>query len=57
MGSYFATGVIGQWATVDGEIDFVRLFSFPMWMAIGSLLVMLVAYPNRAIPLGASARS
>ena len=57
VGSYFATGVIGQWATVDGEIDFVRLFSFPMWIAAGSLLVMLVAYPNRARPLEAPAGS
>jgi nucleoside transporter len=53
VGSYFATGVIGNWAMIDGEIDFVRLFTFPMWMAIGCLVIMLVAYPNRAKPLEA----
>ncbi len=51
VGSYFATGVIGNWAQVDGEMDYVRLFSFPMWMALGCLVVMLVAYPNRVKPL------
>ena len=55
VGSYFATGVIGNWAMVEGangpEMDFVRLFTFPMWMAIGCLVIMLVAYPNRAKPL------
>ena len=51
VGSYFATGVIGNWAQVDGEMDYVRLFTFPMWMALGCLVVMLVAYPNRAKPL------
>ena len=53
VGSYFATGVVGTWATVDGAMDFVRLFSFPMWMAVGCLVIMLVAYPNRAKPLDA----
>ena len=51
VGSYFATGVIGNWATVDGSMDYFRLFTFPMWMAVGCLVIMLVAYPNRAKPL------
>ncbi|MDG2030360.1 MAG: MFS transporter [Phycisphaerales bacterium] len=53
VGSYFATGVIGNWATVDGSMDYFRLFTFPMWMAVGCLVIMLVAYPNRAKPLDA----
>ena len=53
VGSYFATGVIGNWATVDGEMNYVRLFTFPMWMSIACLVIMLVAYPNRARPLAA----
>ena len=53
VGRYFATGVIGNWATVDGEMNYVRLFTFPMWMAVACLVIMLVAYPNRAKPLAA----
>jgi hypothetical protein len=53
VGSYFATGVIGNWATVDGSMDYFRLFTFPMWMAVGCLVIMLVAYPSRVKPLNA----
>ena len=33
--------LVGEWATSNGEIDYSRLFSVPMYMAIGCLLLML----------------
>lgn len=58
VGSYFATGVVGAWASLPAEagggLDFVRLFSVPMWMAVGCLAFLLVAYPARS---GAAAAS
>ncbi|MFO0828524.1 MAG: MFS transporter [Phycisphaerales bacterium] len=52
VGSWFATSIVGRYATVkaaDGteSLDFVRLFSVPMWMALACLVVLLVAYPSR----------
>lgn len=47
VGSWFATAVVGAWAMTDGAMDFAKLFSIPMYMAIGCLLLMLVFYPGR----------
>lgn len=47
VGSLFTTMLVGEWATSNGEIDYSRLFSVPMYMAIGCLLLMLVFYPGR----------
>ncbi|MCH2161808.1 MAG: MFS transporter [Phycisphaerales bacterium] len=51
VGSYFATGVVATWASKSGTMDFTRLFSVPMWMAIACLVAMLVFYPSRSTPL------
>ena len=50
VGSWFATAVVGSWANVDGVMDFAKLFSVPMYMAIGCLLLMLLFYPGRKSP-------
>ena len=47
VGSLFSTMLVGEWATIDGTLDFGRLFSVPMYMAIGCLLLMLAFYPGR----------
>lgn len=47
VGSWFATRIVGNWALVDGKLDFKRLFSVPMWMAVACLAALLAAYPNR----------
>ncbi len=47
VGSWFATAVVGNWADTDAGMDWVRLFSVPMWIAVACLAVMLVAYPSR----------
>ncbi|MCP4836609.1 MAG: nucleoside permease [Phycisphaera sp.] len=59
VGSYFATAVVGQWAAIPeadgGGLDFRKLFSVPMWMAIASFLALLIAYPSRSTPTSAAA--
>ncbi|MBL4771339.1 MAG: MFS transporter [Planctomycetes bacterium] len=48
VGSWFATSVVGNWATVDGAMDYTRLFSIPMWISLACFAVLLVAYPKKA---------
>lgn len=48
VGSWFATSIVGRYAALpDGGTDWTRLFSLPMWMALGCLAVLLVFYPGR----------
>lgn len=55
VGSWFATAVVGNWATgEDGVMNFTRLFSVPMWIAIGCLVALLVSYPGRRLSTAAS---
>ena len=57
VGSYFATAVVGSWAEIPeadgGGMDYMKLFSVPMWMAIACFLVMLIAYPRHPKPIAA----
>jgi len=46
VGSLFATAVVGEWAMIDGTMDYSALFSVPMWIAVGCLAFMLLFYPN-----------
>ena len=56
VGSYFATGVVGRWAALpEGGTDYVRLFSVPMWMALGCLAALLLLYPSRVTRVEPSA--
>ena len=54
VGSYFATAVVAAWATIPdadgGGMDYARLFSVPMWMAIACMVAMLIFYPGRGKP-------
>ena len=46
VGSKFATE-IGKWATSqDGDMDFTKLFSVPMWMALACFVLLLALYPK-----------
>ncbi len=57
VGSYFATAIVGSWAAIPeadgGGMDYAKLFSVPMWMAVACFLVMLVAYPRHSKPIAA----
>ncbi len=46
VGSLFATAVVGEWAMVDGKMDYSVLFSVPMWIALACLVLMLLFYPS-----------
>jgi nucleoside transporter len=46
VGSKIA-GWVAEWATVDGVLDYRRLFSVPMWASLACLLILLLAYPRR----------
>ena len=48
VGSWFSTSVVGSWASAPEGMDFRRLFSVPMWMALGCLAALLVFYPGRS---------
>ena len=45
VGSLFATSVVAKYATLaEGGMDYAKLFSVPMWIAIGCLAALLVLY-------------
>ncbi|MEO1717893.1 MAG: MFS transporter [Planctomycetota bacterium] len=52
VGSMFATWVAQQSTYVDAtgteQMDYTKLFTVPMWMAVGCLALLLIAYPARA---------
>ncbi|MBI1302537.1 MAG: MFS transporter [Phycisphaera sp.] len=55
VGSIFAANVVGEWAKTDAGMDYERLFSVPMYMAIVCFVAMLVFYPSRKIAPPAAA--
>ena len=51
VGSLFATALVGEWAMVDGEMDYSALFSVPMWLSVACFLMLVVFYPsNKELP-------
>lgn len=45
VGSLFATSVVGKYATLpEGGMDYPRLFSVPMWIALGCLVALFMLY-------------
>jgi nucleoside transporter len=53
VGSLFATSVAGRYAALpEGGMDYAKLFSIPMWIAVGCLAALLVLYrePKRSAP-------
>lgn len=47
VGSLVA-GRVAEWATFDGKMDYQRLFGFPMYVAVGCLIALLVFYDSKA---------
>ena len=57
VGSWFATSIVGNWAievvdqNAEGiditETNYTKLFSVPMWIAVGCLIGLLAFYPRR----------
>ena len=48
VGSLFATSVVAKYATGGGSqpMDYVKLFTVPMWMAIGCFVLLTLFYPR-----------
>ncbi|MFM8640666.1 MAG: MFS transporter [Planctomycetota bacterium] len=47
VGSIFAANIVGGWASQGGSMDYQKLFSVPMWMALGCFGLTLLAYPSK----------
>jgi hypothetical protein len=47
VGSIFAANIVGGWASQGGSMDYAKLFSVPMWMALGCFGLVLLAYSGR----------
>jgi nucleoside transporter len=47
VGSLFATALVGEWAMVDGVMDYSALFSVPMWLSAACFLMLVVFYPSK----------
>jgi len=51
VGSLFATSVVGKYAALpDGGMDYAKLFSVPMWIALACLVGLLALYREPARP-------
>jgi MFS family permease len=46
VGSLIA-GKVAEISTVDGDMNYTKLFSYPMWAALGCLIFMMAVYPNK----------
>ena len=47
VGSLVA-GRVAEWATVDGKMEYQRLFGVPMYVALGCLVALLLFYDSKA---------
>jgi nucleoside transporter len=47
VGSLFATSVVAKYALVDEVMNYTKLFSVPMYMAIACFVLMLLFYPSK----------
>ncbi len=45
VGSW-VSGEVAKWATVDGKLDYTKLFSVPMWASFACLLLFFLMYPR-----------
>ncbi len=45
VGSKIA-GAVAEWATVDKKLDYAKLFTVPMWVALACLVLLLAFYPG-----------
>ena len=46
VGSLIA-GKTAEIATINDKMNYTKLFSYPMWAALGCLVFMVAVYPNK----------
>lgn len=49
VGSWIS-GEVAKWATVEGKLDYQRLFSVPMWASLACLALFFLMYPRHSRP-------
>jgi MFS family permease len=47
VGSFFATSIVESWAKASGSMDYTKLFSVPMYMALACFVLLLLLYPSK----------
>jgi predicted MFS family arabinose efflux permease len=47
VGSLFATSVVAKYASAGGEMDYTKLFSVPMYMALACMVLLFLFYPSK----------
>ncbi len=47
VGSIFAANIVGSWAKEGDVTNYQKLFSVPMYMALGCFVLMLLLYPSK----------
>ncbi len=47
VGSIVAANIVGDWAKASGKMDYEKLFSVPMYMAIGCIVILVLLYPGK----------
>ena len=53
VGSWVSTAVVGEWATQpEGGMDYVKLFSVPMYASLACFVALLLFYPSRSLKRG-----
>lgn len=53
VGSWVSTAVVGEWATkAEGGMDYVKLFSVPMYASLACFVALLLFYPSRSLKRG-----
>ncbi len=56
VGSWVSTAVVGEWATsAEGVMDYVKLFSVPMYASLACFVALLLLYPSRSPKRGDAA--
>lgn len=55
VGSFIA-GRVASWATIDGKMDYAKLFGIPMWGALACLVALMLLYNARVGKRAAAAR-
>jgi nucleoside transporter len=47
VGSIFAANIVGTWAKQDGAMNYTKLFSVPMYMALACMVLLFIFYPSK----------
>jgi nucleoside transporter len=52
-----AAGWIAEWTRVDGQMNWRTFYAIPGWATLACLVIFLLAYPRRPVPLAERAKT